>query len=314
MIIAHVAWYRRSAPDFHAGGVPMFGHYFERVLGARQWSWGDYNKPLPKVDEPTAARLLGEWLEDTGRLATVSCVVTDGFWGRGISRVPVVSVAHGTWRGIARATGSATAGHLGEIQAEEYRRRPVVAVSVATARELAELYDVRAAAVIPNAVDTDEFIPFPQDLRARPLVLYPSDAPSKGGNVVRALRQVCPQWDFRTIGGAIGQEAERISEADAFLAPSMCEGNSYAVLQALSCGVPVVASPVGVFGDIETRPPGRIVSGGAANLEGWAAALADVMGNRALLSDASRAWALAHASLPQWAEKWRSFLEGLEGE
>ena len=311
MNIAHIAWYTRASG--HAGGVPMFGSLLARCLGAREWSWSDYDKPLPRVDEVQAARLLGQWLDDTGRLNGVDVVVADGFWGRGITSVPVVSVAHGTWRGIARALNSPGAERLGWPQAEEYHRRPVVAVSEATAEELRTLYDVEPAAVIGNAVDTDEFCPWPDEVRDKPLVLYPSDAPGKGGDVVAALRVACPEFDFETIGGTIGEEAERISVADLFLAPSRTEGCSYAAIQALACGVPVVASAVGMFALLAcpvatVLPPPPLRDLTADEIGTWAEALTQTHAHRAQMGSASRAWAVEHASLPQWTEKWETFL------
>jgi glycosyltransferase involved in cell wall biosynthesis len=323
MNLAHVAWFKRS--EGHVGGVPLFAHLFSRCLGAQEWSWSDYPAPRPAVDEPTAAGLLGEWLSASGRLAGADAVVVDGFWGRGLRLpCPVVTVAHGTWRGIARATGSATAAHLGDVQAGEYARLPVVAVSKQTARELSELYGVTPAAIIPNAVDTEEFcpdrrIPWRDDDDGRTLVLYPSEASSKGGNVVRALRQLMPSFTFQLIGGSIGEEAERIAQADLFLSPSLTEGNSYAALQAMASGVPVVTSKAGIFadvvdGELDGYPVGihpEEVGTDTRILQEWAGALQTAAEYRNQLAQGARSWAVKYASLPRWTEQWRAFLQGL---
>jgi hypothetical protein len=247
-------------------------------------------------------------------------VVVDGFWGRGLRDLPcpVVSVAHGTWRDIARATGSTAAARLGDIQAEEYARLPVVAVSEKVRRDLWDLYGVQAAAVILNGVDTIIFHPGRKRPRSGgPLVLYPSDAWVKGGDVVNHLRARMPGWTFETIGGKIGEEPDRIAQADVFLAPSRTEGNSYAALQAMASGVPVVASRTGLFGELYSgmlapfsRPglfPERVGTE-PETLEEWALYLQQVYERRVEYGKEARDWVVRYASLPVWAQQWEDFL------
>ena len=145
MNIAHIAWFTRS--QGHPGGVPLFGEYLRRRFGATLWSWADYPHG-GRCSQQDAAEALGRWLVETGALAGTDVVVVDGFWGRGLHDYPglVVTVAHGTWRGIAQACGGGQAAVLGDAQAVEYQRLPVVAVSEYVARELRLLYAVEPAA------------------------------------------------------------------------------------------------------------------------------------------------------------------------
>jgi len=317
--IAHVAYRKRS--EGHPGGVPLFGHYLARCLGAREWSWGDYDADDKATyrDEPSAAEALGRWLVRAGKLEGVDAIVVDGFWGRGIVDVgaPIFSVAHGTWRGIGRACNSPNALWLGDVQASEYERSLTVAVSRHVERELRDLYEVRAIATIRNGVDTDEFRPAPPPSWERLVVMYPSDAWPKGGDIVAALRSRLPHFRFCTIGAGIGQEAAAIAAADIYLSPSRSDGNAYAGIQALACGLPVVASRTGLFAEIDDGfldgySVGRRVDAVDTRPETvarWEAALRTVADNRREWGRAARAWAEEYATLDRWAEEWRLLLE-----
>jgi glycosyltransferase involved in cell wall biosynthesis len=308
-MIHHLGWHKRS--EGHPGGVPLFGHYLARCLGAKEWSWQDFIGPR-NCDEPEAARRLSATLHVRGVFAPGDTVVVDGFWGRGLPDAPpykVVVVAHGTWRGIARALRSDNAAKLGDVQEREYRRFPVVAVSEATAQELRDLYGVEPAAVIRNGVDTEEFRPREKTPRDRPVVIYPSDAYPKGGDVVKALRERMPYVEFRLLGGEIGQEAERMAQGDVFLAPSRTEGCSYAALQALACGVPCCVSRTGMFTPFE-YPGVRAVPCGASE-ESWEDRLREVIAGGAEWGSWARRLSEGCFSLPIWTAAWRTFLESL---
>ena len=45
-----------------------------------------------------------------------------------------------------------------------------------------------------------------------------------------------------------------------YLSLSACEGNSYAVMDAIACGIPVVATDVGLFGGDYDKRLGEIIS------------------------------------------------------
>lgn len=318
MTIAHIAYAKRS--DGHGGGVPLFGHYLARCLGAREWAWADYDVDDKRSyrGEPAAAEALGKWLEASGKLDGVDAVVADGFWARGIepAGIPVFSVAHGTWRGIARACGSPNAARLGDVQAGEYERRMTVAVSAHVERELRELYAVRTTATIRNGVDAEEFRPRVNGVRDRLVVIYPSDAWPKGGDVVAALKERMGGFEFRRIGAGIGGEAAAIAEGDIYLHPSRSDGNSYAALQAMACGLPMVASATGLFADMRGGALDGFGIGACVERVGaepdavatWEAALLGVAGARRECGEAARAWIEEYATLERWTEQWRRLL------
>lgn len=325
MRVAHIAWYKRTPPDSHSGGVPLFGHYMARRLGARLYSWSDMPN-RPACTEPQAAEMLGQWLVASGELKDVDAVIVDGFWGRGLAEFPrpVISVAHGTWRGIGLACRSPRAMELGDLQEAEYRRLPTVAVSNHAAVQLRTLYGVEPAAIIRNGVDLDEFHPVAQDHPRQPVVIYASDAYPKGGDLVEALCTRRPEIEFRTIGAPISGEAQAIAAGDVFVSPSRTDGCAYAGLQALACGLPVVASRVGLFADMDEYgvldgcqvgesllpPPAGTEP---AIIERWSAALSRVLAQQRAMAVAARTWAERYASLELWEGQWRNFLEEITG-
>jgi teichuronic acid biosynthesis glycosyltransferase TuaC len=136
---------------------------------------------------------------------------------------------------------------------------PFVDLPAAVSAELATRIPGRAAAraqVLPCGVDTTRFRPLSRaDARAElglaagePLLLFPADPArpekrhdraqalaSRSGTALLALRDVAPE-----------QVPVYVNAANAVLVPSDREGFGLAVLEALACEVPVLATPVGV--------------------------------------------------------------------
>jgi teichuronic acid biosynthesis glycosyltransferase TuaC len=109
-------------------------------------------------------------------------------------------------------------------------------------------------AVLPCGVDTGRFVPIPRDeARARlgldpdgPYVLFPAD-PARPGKRADRAREVAGDVPLLTLGRVQPRDVPLwINAADAVLVPSDAEGFGLAVLEALACNVPVLATPVGV--------------------------------------------------------------------
>lgn len=126
----------------------------------------------------------------------------------------------------------------------------------------------RRALVLPCGVDVERFAPMPRaQARAqlgldprRPFLLFPADParPEKRGD--RAVEVA------RLAGGelhALGAvDPERVplwvNAASAVLVPSEREGFGLAVLEALACDVPVLATPVGIHPEALADIPGTL--------------------------------------------------------
>ena len=92
-----------------------------------------------------------------------------------------------------------------------------------------------------------------------------------------------------------GPSARHLAASDLFVLPSAWEGLPIGVLEALACGVPVVATRVGGTPEAVTPDVGTLVAPGDA------AALAEAI--VALLSDPARRAAMASAARARHAER-----------
>jgi glycosyltransferase involved in cell wall biosynthesis len=135
----------------------------------------------------------------------------------------------------------------------------IAAVSASLVAELPCRSTQRRAQVLPCGVDVERFRPQSRaSARAelhldpeRPIVLFPADPARPSKRYDRALslaRDVGAE--LRALGGV---EPERvplwINAANAVLVPSEREGFGLAVLEALACDVPVLATPVGIHAE-----------------------------------------------------------------
>lgn len=130
----------------------------------------------------------------------------------------------------------------------------VAAVSASLAREVPGGRSRGGVAVLPCGVDLDRFRPIARadarsalglDLAGRYL-LFPSD-PARGVKRHDRALAVAAGAELLTLGSIEPARVPLwINAANAVLVPSEAEGFGLAVLEALSCDVPVLATPVGI--------------------------------------------------------------------
>jgi D-inositol-3-phosphate glycosyltransferase len=196
---------------------------------------------------------------------------------------------------------------------------------------------------LPNAVDVDRFAPASAAERvqargvlglgaAQPALMHFGwDWHRKGGDVfcaaVAALRASGRDVVGVTVGGGaaataaadglgLPPEVLRVEEprddvrtfhaaADVFIAPSRAEGTPYSVLEAVSSGVPVVASEIPGHTDIGHGMPGvRLVPLEPGAVRDATAALLDRSAEAAARdSQAGRAWMRRNRDLGRWSEE-----------
>jgi glycosyltransferase involved in cell wall biosynthesis len=297
MRVAIITYCRRE--DGHPGGVPKWAWYLKRALlegghEVRHWAWADCAEPkLEGAPEYVKAERLGKHVGSQVR--DYDRIVVDGFWGCGLPEdAPLTLVCHGTWAGLAAACGGVD-GKLIAAQGEAYRRFPVVAVSESAARQVQTYHGTDPVAVIPNGVDLEVFRPVEGEPNDPPVVLYAGKGYGKGEDIVgwvkRLLerRAVAGEGHSRAQGAsglchieyldaAIGMEARVFQRGEVFLFPSRHEGDSYALKEAAACGLPVVASAVGMLANERPAQIGEIVEGFEA--QDYCAALERVLARR----------------------------------
>jgi glycosyltransferase involved in cell wall biosynthesis len=170
----------------------------------------------------------------------------------------------------------------------------VGAVSAELLRELPGRAARRRAQVLPCGVDLARFHPIPRsEARAklglapdRAHVLFAADPARAVKRYDRALELMQRLASEEHSGGDASRHAELhalggvppervplwINAANAVLVPSEHEGFGLAVLEALGCDVPVLATPVGVHRDALAELPGTLCA--EFDLARWSAALA----------------------------------------
>ncbi|WP_123539029.1 glycosyltransferase family 4 protein [Halosimplex salinum] len=148
----------------------------------------------------------------------------------------------------------------------------------------------RDCAVVPHGIDTDRFAPAPRDEAVAEVgwdpdakhVLFPYDPSRAEKNYPRAERvvdrtreRVADGVELHAVSGVPHERVPTyMNAADAMLLPSEREGSPNAVKEALSCNLPVVATPVG---DVPDLLDGADCSHVSDTDEGLADALASVL-------------------------------------
>jgi teichuronic acid biosynthesis glycosyltransferase TuaC len=123
-------------------------------------------------------------------------------------------------------------------------------------------------AVLPTGVDVERFKPMPRDEARAALnldpaaryLLFPADPqrPEKRHDRARALAAET-RAELITLGNVDPAEVPRyVNAANAVLVPSERESFGLAVLEALACNVPVLATPVGIAVDALRDLPGTL--------------------------------------------------------
>jgi teichuronic acid biosynthesis glycosyltransferase TuaC len=138
----------------------------------------------------------------------------------------------------------------------------------------------RRAQVLPCGVDMQRFVQLPRgEARSRlgldprgPYVLFPADPQRSEKRYDRALALVGSQRRLLTLGGVDPEEVPLfVNACNAVVVPSEREGFGLAVLEALACDVPVLATPVGVHREALEGLEGTLCA--AFQLDVWRGAL-----------------------------------------
>jgi glycosyltransferase involved in cell wall biosynthesis len=156
----------------------------------------------------------------------------------------------------------------------------VAAVSAPLAAEVPARAGGGEVAVLPCGVAVDRFRPLPRaEARAalglpadRATLLFPAD-PARAVKRYDRARQVAGDTALLTLDGVAPDDVPLwVNAANAVLVPSEAEGFGLAVLEALACDVPVLATPVGVHPVALQGVPGTLCA--PFDAAAWRAALA----------------------------------------
>ncbi len=199
---------------------------------------------------------------------------------------------------------------------------PLMDLLAAPTPELASELPGRAARrrtqVLPCGVDMERFHPIPRvqaraelDLDPQTAnLLFPADPARAGKRYDRALA-LAPDVPLHTLGGVPPERVPLwVNAANAVVVPSEAEGFGLAVLEALACDVPVLATPVGVHPQALKGVEGALCA--PFDLDRWRAAV-----EPHLRTPDPRIAGRSHAEpfsatrmAERLAEAWRALLEG----
>jgi len=229
------------------------------------------------------------------------------------------------------------------MQARVARRLPrVLTVSDSARDDVIRDFRVRPErlAVVANGVDTELFRPVPDVARVpgRIVTVASSDHPSKGighlieavaklrterpvelviigkgglgRSVARSIERFDAEDSVRTAGRVEALEMVRLyAEAEVAVVPSLYEGFSLPAIEAMSCGVPLVATTGGALGEVVGLDGAGVLVPPAD-----AGALAEAI--RGLLDDRSKALQMGRAARARVEERftWRAAALGCVGQ
>jgi len=141
------------------------------------------------------------------------------------------------------------------------------------------------ARVLPCGVDLERFLPLPRERSreqlqldpAQPYLLFAADPAraSKRYDRAVALARACDARLLALGGVAPASVPLWVNAANAVVVPSEQEGFGLAVLEALACDVPVLATPVGVHREALSGVQGTLCA--PFELEVWRAAAAPLL-------------------------------------
>jgi glycosyltransferase involved in cell wall biosynthesis len=179
----------------------------------------------------------------------------------------------------------------------------LAAASAPLARELPGRTAQQRARVLPCGVDLERFRPLPRALaRAelgldgeKPYLLFPADPSRALKRHDRALALAnAVEVELLALGGVDPLRVPLwVNAANAVLVPSDREGFGLAVLEALACEVPVLATPVGIHADALEGVDGSFCS--PFDLGRWRGALEGHLGDGGRSATGARAAGRASA-------------------
>ncbi len=232
--------------------------------------------------------VLGYFLGLKAMQTNAQVIISNGLLGWNINSRTVINVQHGTFiKGAlrTRADDSLIKYLIKRYWWSFFERKAAqgatvcAAVSEETKQSVIEYYHQKNVVTIPNAIDTKLFTPIPK-LEARKSLGLPLDkkiiffasrlGSQKAGHLILKIAEYIKINipELIVVGAVFGQRFSEdsgiktldnisyknlvmaYSAADVFLLPSRHEGSSLALLESMSCGVPFLASPVGLVSEL----------------------------------------------------------------
>lgn len=321
----------------NAGGVERFCHLLAQVVQANGWDATVIDAraaaPVSRAARAGLQPFMTARALATGLAPPPDLIVTNGHLGATNAwPSPRLHVVHDVTPARARYLDRGTSYRFRAryvlshtlAEAASLRRARVVCVAASCARDLERFYRRQADEVIPNGVDVSHFAPGDKYKARERLGLADVETPiglfvgrpeyRKGADlVVPACRRA--GWTPVIAGGSLRGALElgqltpsllvtALHAADAVVFPTRYEACSFAVLETLAAGVPLVTTPVGEMARIGAAVPAlqRLLC--QPHVDSVAQALERVDGIRTEAALEGRAHIVKNYSLDKFAERW----------
>jgi glycosyltransferase involved in cell wall biosynthesis len=259
-----------SSSKSKTGGVERFTYYLanaflgdghEVLILGKEDVFGISKKILDLskyvgLQQPVLGFLLGRKAQQIG----FDICITNGMLGWNVKGGHILNVQHGTF---ARAAVRIDKGKSflkyvmkfylwAQFEGLAARRATkCIAVSNETKESIEKYYNVKNVLVIPNAVDTEFFKPVNLNKKNQAIFVGRFEY-AKGKDILEGFKKHLESigWNM-VIAENLNQDelVTAYNESKVFLLPSLHEGCSYALLDAMACGLPFLASPVGLVSD-----------------------------------------------------------------
>lgn len=268
-------------------------------------------------------------------------------WPNAIS--PCITLSHGIyWDNI---QGASIINNYNDIQRKEFFKRQLygftaadVCVSVdSNVRKVIQAIDpaaIKRMQIIYNYVDTQQFTPAPKTWEGIN-VLFPRRLTALRGSteVTRAFMKL-PEYNFTLVGQSHDEQSQDAfsqahrdkknvkvtwkptdemvqlyQQADISLVPTIStEGLSLSLLESMSCGLPVITTPVGGLGDaVIDRYNALVYDPNHEDLTHYIRLLAEDEELRFKMGQRSREIAVECFDMEIWKAKWRNLISQFGG-
>lgn len=331
------------------GGVPKFNRDLHNAFFDREcihFCYDDVVSKIPANGNPHAlpewekARILNNYLLATKKITAEDIVIADGFWAMGLEHLPfAISHSHGIWGHVTKAdvdAGKKPENELLHNAQISFRKRwtalnkPLTAVSNFISHEMNIQWGFKST-VINNGVDTNVWKPAKKhDNQSN--IIYIVHGINDKGNINKGwkhIEAIESYWRFRSDRPVVIKSLDEfaketglskqdaLAQADLVVHPSGFEGNSMFILEALACGIPIIAYDVGYlydFGLNELKHDcGEIIDSRERSPERTLQAVNRFLSlSEKQKNECSRLSRLMVNSIDQFNKDWRNYIERLE--
>lgn len=258
----------------NSGGVERFSYYLSDILkkenhevvllGREDLSTFEKGilriKKIVGMEQPVLGYFLGRRAMKLG----FSVCITNGMLGWNIKNKKIINVQHGTFARAADRIDYARSifkyfvkKHIwGLFEGLAARHATVcIAVSQETKESVENYYGAKNVQVILNAVNTELFhlINCPKKDQ---VIFVGRFEYAKGKEILDGMKSYLESKNWKLVVAETLSQEELVlayNESQIFLLPSLHEGCSYALLDAMACGLPFLASSVGLVPDLKQR-------------------------------------------------------------